>query len=130
MDENAPHAEQRSIDSVLSTVGITVRPPRGKLEIRNGRMTIGVIRICGGRIKVVPRHGITRAERRKLVHAATRAWMYGPVGPAWMSTARGWMIRISVAQSSIAASAFIAAMSSGPGTSSSYSASGSGDSAV
>lgn len=112
MEDSVPRTDQHSVDAALSTVGVSVAEPQGDLVIRNGRMTIGVITVQDTRVRAIPRRGITHAERKKLVHAATMAWLHGPVGPHWVTTKHGLATKVFVRVPYSAASALMAAMSS------------------
>lgn len=96
-DEFLSQHDSRSMDELLSSLGIAIMPPQGRLVPWGGRKTIGVIRVVGRSIRVVPRCGVSYAEYRKLRKAAVRVWLTGTIGPHWIyDSSAGWVSQVCV----------------------------------
>ncbi len=105
---------------ILSLLDVTVGAPRGALEVRNGRLIIGLVKVCNDRIRILPREGVTRAHVDALARVAEKAFLRGPSGRHWGADGSGRFLAVVGIpyDGSCSSSSFASAQSEGLGATS------------
>ena len=64
----------------LAIVGIQITEPVGKIDRVGGGRVVGTLIYTATAVEIVPRHGVTNADRNLLTAAAAQVWLHGPDG--------------------------------------------------
>lgn len=90
---------------------ITTAPPAGEIVTRAGRSTVGcIIDRLDGRVRIIPRIGLTAHQFNCLQQAAAYLWLHGRAGlnPAqwrFSEDLRGWLSEVHVREDATSAAA-------------------------
>lgn len=100
MKDAAPQFDWLPYESALMSVsGIRFARPQGYPISHGDHVVIGVIRMVGGQVRVLPCLNLSAGERRKLLSAACWAVLHGPRGAHWrIQPGAGWLAEVGVRQ--------------------------------
>lgn len=84
----------------LAMLGIIVAPTCGSIASRGDWLVVGTIVFAGLSLNVIPREGLTGAQRSRLYSAVVQVWLHGRHtlhGWAWWPEI-GWVVDVAIRQ--------------------------------